>query len=707
LSASQNDKLSRLIAAFADAALFVWLFTEVAFEHSALSQAGMLLFVLAVIAYAIRSRRVFFSWWMACYALLILWGALVSFHWAADRAESLSMVKTLAINAVFFFFLFQYLLLRADPHRFLAAFVLAAAALSAYAFACEWPFNWNGMRLGIAAGINPNWIGMLAAAALGMCLVLAKQKSAFWLMSAVLLLPAAVLSKSAKALALAALLIVAITLVLYPKRWWLKLLLFLTAGAAAFYFVIFRENALSNGLLHRLHVMAHYLVNGSANADSLIERGSLMNAAWEWFLKRPLTGWGIGCFHLLEGAQDTYSHCNYTELLVSGGLPFALLYYGTEAAALVCAARAVRRSKKADPNGARANERALTGALIVLLAAQIVMDAGMVSYYDRTAAVYLVLPIAAARLLNASPDDGTRLVRFLKNPRRLFVYLTEHGWFRRMDDEIYLRRLYRALLGKKLRLDPPVTMNEKIQWLKLHDRNPLYPTLVDKIAVRGYVKERAGEAYLIPLLGVWNDPDAIDGFALPERFVLKCSHNSGGVIVCADKSKFDFAAARRALKGQLARNYCDAGREWPYRNVPRRVLAEAFIGAGDGTPPDDIKFFCFGGAMRAVVVCTNRRGKHADYYFFDRDFQPLPVNEATANRPAGFRMERPAHYDEMITLAERLSAGLPFVRVDLYDTADGVRFGELTLYDQSGFADDYVGDGDRVMGEFLRLEGIE
>lgn len=695
---SQIDKALPILA---DLSFALYLITEVLFEHSMLSQLCMLVFFGVVAFYCIRKRKLFFSWWMAAVAVFILWGVIVSLGWATDKAVSLDMVKTLVINAVFFFFLFQYLLLQGDMRRYMAAFVLSITLLSAYAIVRELPVDLNGVRLGMASGVNPNWLGMLAAIALGLSLVLAKQKSAWWLAAAVLLLPTIVLSKSAKAVALTGLLIVVIYLVLYPKRWGLKLAILGVVGVAALYTLVYIESPISNGILHRLHVMLHYYVDGSAQAESVIARNSLIAIAMDAFRLRPIGGYGLGCFRFLEGA-GTYSHNNFTELLVSGGVVMLALYYLPQLAALGFSARTIRKQKRA--GAADSTARACIGVFLALMVAQMFMDYGMVSYFDRTAAIYFILLVASERILRNRASDGERFFAFLKNPRTLFIWLAERGCFRKMDDEAYLKRFYRARFGRELHLNPPVTMNEKIQWLKLHDRDEAHVRLVDKITVRDFVSEKIGEEYLVEQLGVWNSAEGIDFCKLPERFVLKCTHNSGGVIVCKDKSKLDQKATIKKLAAQLKKNYYAQGREWLYQNIPPRIVAEAFIGNASGELPDDYKFFCFNGAVRAVCVCTNRSGKHADYYFFDRDFQRFPVNEATANMPDGLAIAKPARYDEMMRVAETLSSGIKHVRVDLYDTPDGIKFGEMTFFDQSGFADDYVGEGDRIMGEFLKLE---
>ncbi|MDD4311707.1 MAG: ATP-grasp fold amidoligase family protein, partial [Eubacteriales bacterium] len=251
-----------------------------------------------------------------------------------------------------------------------------------------------------------------------------------------------------------------------------------------------------------------------------------------------------------------------------------------------------------------------------------------------------------------------------------------------MDDERYLRLLYHGVLGRPIHLAPPVLYSEKMQWLKLHDKNPIYTKLCDKIAVRDYVSQRVGEQYLIPLLGVWENPDEIDFTSLPNRFVLKCTHDSGSAILCADQSKFDHKAARETLKKKLKRDYSIAGREWPYHDVPRRVLAETHLGAEDGTPPVDFKFFCFHGKVELILAYVHQEDGNNCSYTFLPDFSEFPIykNDDEPN----LTFARPPHLEEMITLAETLSNGFAHMRVDLYDTAAGVKFGEITLHSSSG-----------------------
>ena len=302
------------------------------------------------------------------------------------------------------------------------------------------------------------------------------------------------------------------------------------------------------------------------------------------------------------------------------------------------------------------------------------------------------------------PADGLRSV--LKNPYKIFSGLTHLGFFARMDDERYLRLLYRGVLGRPLHLDPPVDYSEKLQWLKLHDKNPIYTRLCDKIAVRDYVSQRIGAQYLIPLIGVWNDPSEIDWDKLPARFVLKCTHDSGSAILCPDKSRFDIAAAKKTLSQKLKRDYSIAGREWPYHDVPRRILAEAHLGAEDGTPPKDFKFFCFDGKVALVLVYIHHPDTNGSSYTFLPDFSPFSVYDNVVEDDQRFVLERPPHFDEMIALAEKLSEGFAHLRVDLYDVPQGVKFGEITLHSSSGLSITLSRSGDRFLGDQLKLPSL-
>lgn len=202
---------------------------------------------------------------------------------------------------------------------------------------------------------------------------------------------------------------------------------------------------------------------------------------------------------------------------------------------------------------------------------------------------------------------------YLKNPYRVLLPLAARGYLKTMPDEKYLKLMFRARMGKKLNLDEPQTFNEKLQWLKLYNRKPEYTRMVDKYEAKAYVAERIGAEHIIPTLGIWNSFDEIDFNKLPMQFVLKCTHDSGGLVICKDKEKLDIKAAREKIEKSLKNSYYDWGREWPYKDVKPRIIAEQYM--ADNLR--DYKLFCFDSIPRMTLVCSERftkDGVKEDFY---------------------------------------------------------------------------------------------
>ena len=300
-------------------------------------------------------------------------------------------------------------------------------------------------------------------------------------------------------------------------------------------------------------------------------------------------------------------------------------------------------------------------------------------------------------------------LRFIFDKRYRFVILANKGVYDNMQDEALLNRKYEAIFGKRLNLDNPQTFNEKLQWLKLYDRNPEYTIMVDKYKVRDYIKEKIGEEYLIPLIGVWDNPDDIDFDALPDKFVLKCNHNSGlGMCICKDKSKLNIENVKSELKKGLAQDYYLTGREWPYKNVPRKISAEKYMtDTSDSSDFTDYKFFCFNGYVDCVMVCLERSSGDTKFYFFDRNWNLKRLNTRGKNAPDGFTISKPSQMDKMFEIAAKLSKGLPFVRIDLYQSNDHIYFGEITFFPDSGFDANLLPETDKYFGNLIHLEDVK
>lgn len=271
------------------------------------------------------------------------------------------------------------------------------------------------------------------------------------------------------------------------------------------------------------------------------------------------------------------------------------------------------------------------------------------------------------------------------------------------DDRKYIEYLWSKRMNYPLNLDDPKSYSEKLQWLKLYDRRPIYTTMVDKLAVKKYVAEVIGEEYVIPTIGVWDKPEDIGWDVLPDQFVLKCTHDSGGLVICRDKSKLDRVEAVKKIKKSLRRNYYLAGREWPYKNVPRRILAEKYMVDNQTEELRDYKFFCFDGKVRALFIATDRQVRDEPYFdFFDENFNHMDLRHGHPNAP--IPPAKPMHFELMKDLAEKLSAGFPELRVDLYEANGKVYFGELTLFHHSGWMPFEPIEWDYKMGEWIKLQ---
>lgn len=304
---------------------------------------------------------------------------------------------------------------------------------------------------------------------------------------------------------------------------------------------------------------------------------------------------------------------------------------------------------------------------------------------------------------------------------------------RNWSDESYLKLLYRVRMGRRLRLDAPSTFSEKIQWLKLYDRQPIYTRLVDKYEVKGWVAQRIGDSHVVPTLGVWDSFQQIDFDRLPEQFVLKCTHDSGGLVICTDRASLNLEVARTKINRSLSRNYFFAGREWPYRDVQPRVIAEIYfptwapkrlsadeLASGHDDEAErsiaesvarngvfDYKFYCFHGEPTFLYVS---QGLHhhptAEMAFLSLEWKPTGFS-----RPDYIEFDRlppkPSKLDEMIAIARKLSRGIPFVRVDLFQHRGRVLFSEMTFHPVSGMMPLEPRSADSAIGKMLDLSLVD
>ncbi len=298
-----------------------------------------------------------------------------------------------------------------------------------------------------------------------------------------------------------------------------------------------------------------------------------------------------------------------------------------------------------------------------------------------------------------------KIKHIFSSKKNLMLFFISHGFFNWMNDEKFLKMKFRLYMGRELPITNPKTFNEKLQWLKLYDRNPIYTTMVDKYAVKKYVADIIGEQYIIPTLGVWNRFDDIDFNSLPNSFVLKCTHDSGGLVICKNKSNLNKERIRKIINKSLRRNYYNTSREWPYKNVPPRIIAEKYMTDDENSEGfTDYKFFCFDGKVDCVMVCLDRYTGDTKFYFFDKDWNLKRLNKRGKAAPEGFTIPKPECMDLMFELAAKLSEGLSFVRVDLYQSCGQVCFGELTFYPDSGFDENILPEADEYFGSLIKIK---
>ena len=296
--------------------------------------------------------------------------------------------------------------------------------------------------------------------------------------------------------------------------------------------------------------------------------------------------------------------------------------------------------------------------------------------------------------------DRMKLIK--ENPRLLFLTLGHRGFFNWMSDETYLRKAFKIRMGRELELDNPQTYSDKLQWLKLYDRRPIYTQMVDKYEVKRIVAERIGEQFIIPTIGVWNHFDDIDFGSLPDQFVIKCTHDSGGLVICKEKEKFNKKAAKKKIEGCLKHNFFWGQREWPYKNVKPRIIAEPYLEDAETHELRDYKFFTFDGEVKALFIATERSGKEETKFdFFDADGKLLPFTNGHPHAKPTPAL--PICFEEMKELSSKLGKGIPQVRVDFYEVNGKVYFGELTFFHWSGMVPYEPEEWDYKFGSWIEL----
>ena len=298
---------------------------------------------------------------------------------------------------------------------------------------------------------------------------------------------------------------------------------------------------------------------------------------------------------------------------------------------------------------------------------------------------------------------ANRWQKFKNNPLIVLKYVWDRLAPFIKDDVFYSKVRYFLYMHEFLNLEHPTTYSEKLQWIKLYYHNPEYTRLVDKLAVKEYVSEKIGSEYIIPTLAVYDRVEDIDFEKLPQQFVLKCIHDSGGLVICKDKAKLDINKAKEKLSTSLKRDYYIRTREWPYRDVPKKIIAEQYMEDEEYHELRDYKFFCYGGVPKTLFIAANRSSKNSEMTidFFDMEFNNLHIISGHPNSTT--EIQKPKCFDEMKQLATKLSEGMPEVRVDFYEVNGKVYFGEFTFFNNGGHRKYKPNKWNKIFGDWIVL----
>lgn len=554
-------------------------------------------------------------------------------------------------------------------------------------------------RLGYTIGVNPNTVGYIfSIASLIAIYLFINQKKPIFLLYLIISLIFAIFSGSRKIFLLLGVGMIILAL-LHQKTLrrgiFASIICLLIIGVGVFSTI--HIDILRMAIGEKFLIMIASL-RGSTIDGSTTERIGMIISGLSMFRQKPIFGWGLGAFTDL-GGFETYSHNNYVELLVAVGLVGTLVYYSLCFSIVVQGLKRFFRFEKKGPY-------VLSTAIMT---AMLFDQVARVTYTEEFSNILIAMCYAGIVL--DTPDKGldffqlmAKIDEYIRHPSRFVNHLLKSRLARLLPNALFLSLKYRMSNGKKCNLKEPHTYNEKLQWQKMYDHNPIYPRIVDKYEVRSHVSSSIGESYLVPLVGVFENPSFISLDALPEKFVIKPTHTSGDVLFCYDKKTFDWEHAHKVMSQWMNSNYYWYDREWPYKEIKPRIIIEHFIKTEDGKPPKDYKIFCFGGEPRMAFVASDRPDD-TKFDFFDISWNRLDVMQHYPN--STYEIPKPKQWDSMLALAKTLSAGLPQVRVDLYVDADEqILFGELTLFHFSGFEPFEPDSYDELLGSWVSLPQV-
>ena len=299
-----------------------------------------------------------------------------------------------------------------------------------------------------------------------------------------------------------------------------------------------------------------------------------------------------------------------------------------------------------------------------------------------------------------------KILKCLIDNNYRFSVLSSLGVFNGMNDKKYIEKKFKNQMGYSLDLENPITYNEKIQWLKLYDRNSKYIYMADKYEAKKIVSNILGDEYVVPTIGIYDDFDKINFEELPNQFVMKCTHDSGGVIVCKEKKYFNYKEARKKINKNLKKNYFFYGREWPYKNINPRIIIEKYLEDSYQKEIIDYKFFCFNGKVEYLYISEGSHTLNQKIQFFDKNYLPIDCSRSDYNKFERIP-KKPKNFDKMIEFAELLSKNIEHIRIDFYEINGQLYFSEFTFYTGSGYVPFNEKHWDFKFGSLINLDHIK
>ena len=687
------------------ALLFMYLYLTNVANHTIFSVISIALICLYTLYYIYKKQDYHFNKYFAFAALFIGYQLILLF---LETVRSMNIVvntlKTMGANIVILFVIYNIIMEMKDMKKISKIYVYAAVislitiiiALNGDVFSGRLghAYGKNSVSyyfIGAPVAITSNYIALFCSiAALLSMYIYHEEKGGEYLIYTMFCIFGVFLTGSRKGILLLVVFAICVMNMFIKGKTSLKIAIIGSLSLMGF-IAITKIPFLYNIIGERLIALITHIFGKSTEEGSIVARERYQGYAFKWISEHPILGQGVGTF---KRVYKNNTESNYLEILVSGGIIGLVLYYYYLAKAFI---KELIKKNKDD----------FSKMMIYIIAAVFIAEIGTVTYLSRPYLILWILFFANIQLKSNKKDiiKMPKVVYDIVNRIRnkIFYELENIGLYNRTSDEDYLKKAYEIKVGKELDLNNPQSFNEKIQWLKIHDRNPSYTNLVDKYEVKKYIEEKIGSEYIIPSIGVYDNFDDIDFTKLPNQFVIKCTHDSGGLVVVKDKTKFDYKKAKKKINKSLKRNYYWRTREWPYKDIKPRIIIEEYMEDKKYHELVDYKILCFDGKAKILFTCSERFSEDGlKVTFFDMDWNKLPFERKYKSSKKD--IEKPLNYDKMVELSEKLSKDLKFVRVDWYEINGKLYFGELTFYPGSGFEKFYPEEWDYKIGKWIELD---